>query len=91
MCSKRQRRSGAASPCPARVADAFTRLPDAMARADERAGNVERAVVDLVEAVSLSTEVGELFDAVVMDVDHARRADPALAGAGDRAASTPTG
>jgi exoribonuclease R len=57
-------------PVPAHVDDAFTRLPEAMARADQRAGSVDRAVVDLVEAVSLVAEVGELFDAVVMDVEH---------------------
>jgi exoribonuclease R len=58
-------------PVPAHVADAFTRLPEAMANGNQRAGNVERAVVDLVEAVSLADHVGELFDAVVMDVDRA--------------------
>jgi exoribonuclease R len=59
----------AGRPVPARVVDAFTRLPDAMASATSRAANVERAVVDLVEAVSLADRVGELFDAVVIDAD----------------------
>ena len=40
-----------------------------MARADARAAQLERAVVDLAEAVMLGGRVGEVFKAVVTDVD----------------------
>ena len=51
------------------VADAFTRLGPVMARADARANQVERAVIDLAEAAMLSGREGEIFAAVVTDVD----------------------
>jgi VacB/RNase II family 3'-5' exoribonuclease len=51
------------------VAAAFERLPKVMARADAHAGQVERAVIDLAEAVMLADRVGETFDAVVTDLD----------------------
>jgi len=54
---------------PAEVEAAFERLPEVMAEADARAGRVERAVLDLVEAAVLRDRVGESFDAVVTDVD----------------------
>jgi exoribonuclease R len=40
-----------------------------MAAAEERAGRVERAVVDLVEARLLEHRVGELFTATAVDHD----------------------
>ena len=52
---------------PAEVADAFERLPAAMARAEQRANRAERAALDLAEAVVLSGRDGEVFDAVVID------------------------
>lgn len=48
---------------------AFQRLPPVMARAEERAGQIERAVLDLAEAVVLEGREGSRFDAVVTDVD----------------------
>lgn len=57
------------SPVPAPVAAAFERLPDVMRRADARAAQVEREVVDLAEAVVLHGSEGRTFTAVVTDVD----------------------
>jgi exoribonuclease R len=54
---------------PAAVTEAFERLPEVMNRADARAGSIERAVVDLAEAVVLHGQEGRSFDAVVTDVD----------------------
>ena len=54
---------------PAAVTEAFARLPEVMNRADARAGSIERAVVDLAEAVVLHGQEGRSFDAVVTDVD----------------------
>jgi exoribonuclease R len=51
------------------LADAFQRLPAVMAKADERAAQVDRAVLDLAEAVMLQGREGERFDAVVTDLD----------------------
>ena len=56
-------------PVPPAVLDAFTRLPKVMARADALGGNIQRGVVDLAEAIILKDRVGEIFDAVVTDVD----------------------
>jgi len=55
------------------VADAvqagFATLPAAMDAADTRSSRVERAVLDLVEAVTLQGCEGHVYDAVVTDVD----------------------
>jgi exoribonuclease R len=40
-----------------------------MDRAEARAGRVERAVIDLVEAAVLEDRVGSTFAAIVTDVD----------------------
>lgn len=56
-------------PVPAAVSEAFGRLPQVMARAAALGGQIERAVIDLAEAVVLSGREGETFDAVVTDVD----------------------
>ena len=53
-------------------------LPEAMAKADRRARSVERAVVDLVEAVVLAGREGETFAAVVVDDGVLQLADPAV-------------
>ena len=42
-------------------------LPDQMAAADRRAGKVERAAIDLMEACVLAPQIGETFAAVVLD------------------------
>jgi len=51
------------------VAEAFPRLPAVMARAEAHGGQVERAVIDLAEAVMLQGREGEIFPAIVTDVD----------------------
>lgn len=66
-------------PSPAEV-ETLTRLPDAMAQAAARAGQLERALVDEVEVRLLEHRVGETFSAAVTDVDkrgaHIWIADP---------------
>lgn len=56
-------------PVPDAVTQAFDRLPEVMARADALAGRIERAVVDLAEAVMLHGREGEAFPAIVTDLD----------------------
>ena len=51
------------------VAQAFAKLPPIMARADAFGGQIERAVVDLAEAVMLKGSEGKTFPAVVTDID----------------------
>lgn len=53
---------------PAEVEAAFARLPAVMAKADARAGQIERAVIDLAETAILEGREGEIFDAVVTDL-----------------------
>lgn len=48
---------------------AFQRLPAVMARAEEKSGQIDRAVLDLAEAVTLEGCEGSRFQAVVTDVD----------------------
>ena len=56
------------------VAAAFTTLPPVMARAGARQGQIDRAVLDLAEAVMLDRDVGKSFAAVVVEADaHAAR------------------
>ncbi|URW75066.1 RNB domain-containing ribonuclease [Sphingomonas donggukensis] len=54
---------------PDAVTAAFARLPAVMAKADARAGRIDRAVVDLAEAAMLERRVGETFAAVATDLD----------------------
>jgi len=54
---------------PDEVTAAFADLPAAMAKGEQRANSVERAVIDLAEAVLLSERVGAVFDGVVVDED----------------------
>lgn len=56
-------------PVPPVVADAFVRLPAAMARAAALEGKIERAVIDLAEAVMLRGKQGAVLDAVVTEVE----------------------
>jgi exoribonuclease R len=51
------------------IAGAFETLPAAMERGETSAARVERAVVDLAEAVVLAGRDGERFHAVVTDTD----------------------
>jgi len=56
-------------PVPEAAQAAFERLPAVMARADALGGQINRAVIDLAEAVALAGREGERFEAVVTDVD----------------------
>jgi exoribonuclease R len=51
------------------VRSAMPRLPKEMAASTKRANDVERAVLDLVEATLLASQVGSQFVGVVVDVD----------------------
>jgi exoribonuclease R len=57
------------APVPAVVAEAFERLPAIMARADALSGRIDRAAIDLAEAVILSGQEGRTFAAIATDVD----------------------
>ena len=63
----------AGQPVPAWVTDALPALPATMTDADRRASRFERAVLDLVEAVTLASRVGETFDGSIVEV---QRNDP---------------
>ncbi|MDQ2892538.1 MAG: RNB domain-containing ribonuclease [Pseudomonadota bacterium] len=56
-------------PVPAVVTAAFERLPKVMARADATAGRIDRAVIDLAEAIMLQGREGDSFAAIVTDTD----------------------
>ncbi|TGX54400.1 RNB domain-containing ribonuclease [Sphingomonas gei] len=56
-------------PVPEGVTEAFAKLPEVMARADAIGGQIDRAVIDLAEAVMLQGREGEDFAAVVTDAD----------------------
>ena len=51
------------------VSAAFAKLPEVMRRADETAGQIERAVIDLAEVALLSAQTQHTLTAVVTDVD----------------------
>lgn len=57
---------------------ALPELPKTMAAASRRAGAVDRAVVDLVEAVLLQGREGERFEGVVIDEGIVQLRDPAV-------------
>ena len=48
---------------------AFQQLPTVMAKAEAKASQVERAALDLAEAILLQGREGERFEAVVTDID----------------------
>ncbi|MCR5879237.1 RNB domain-containing ribonuclease [Phenylobacterium sp. J367] len=56
-------------PVPEATQAAFARLPEVMARADAKAAQVERAVIDLAEVAVLQGREAETFRAVVTDLD----------------------
>ena len=56
-------------PVPEKVTQAFETVPKVMASAASLGGQIERAAIDLAEAVMLKGREGELFPAVVTDVD----------------------
>lgn len=74
----------AGEPVPEDVARALPGLPESMAEGGRRAAAVERACVDLVEAAVLRPRLGQVFEAVVIDVTEGRPggqvqvADPAV-------------
>ena len=80
----------AGAPVPAWARAALPLLPAVMTGATRRAAALERAVVDLAEAVVLAPCVGEEFDAVVVDTGAAsgtvQLRDPAVRGRCDGAA-----
>jgi exoribonuclease R len=56
-------------PVPESVTAAFGKLPRVMARADALGGQIDRASIDLAEAVMLGNRTGESFAAIVTDTD----------------------
>jgi exoribonuclease R len=54
---------------PPSITEAFEKLPPVMAKADALGGRIERAAIDLAEAVMLSGRVGETFSAIATEVD----------------------
>ncbi|MFN2539510.1 MAG: RNB domain-containing ribonuclease [Mycobacteriales bacterium] len=74
----------AGEPVPDWVRSALPRLPAEMAAADQRARALDRAVVDLAEAMVLQHRVGETFHAVVVEANHrggtVQLRDPAVRG-----------
>jgi exoribonuclease R len=70
----------AGSPVPQWIRDALPALPDEMAAADHRAHALDRALVDLAEAMLLQHRVGEEFDGVVTDRGTVQLTDPAVRG-----------
>jgi exoribonuclease R len=59
-------------PVPEEIARALPELPEQTADGGRRAAAVERACVDLVEAAVLRPRLGEIFEAVVIDVADGR-------------------
>lgn len=55
-------------PVPLAVNEAFQRLPAVMAKADARASQIDRAVIDLAETATLAGREGETFAAVITDL-----------------------
>ena len=60
----------AGQPVPDWARQALPQLPEEMAAADHRAHALDRAVVDLAEAMVLEHRVGEVFDGVVVEANH---------------------
>jgi exoribonuclease R len=56
-------------PVPDWVSQAFALLPDVMNRAESRAAQVDGAVIELAEAVTLEGRVGDRFEGRVVDID----------------------
>ena len=55
-------------PVPEAVNAAFPKLPAVMDKAEARANQIERAVIDLAETAILANRVGDYFEAVVTDL-----------------------
>lgn len=54
------------TPVPSWCSEALPEIPDRMKESDRRAGELERRIVDFVEAVVLEARVGETFDVAVV-------------------------
>lgn len=63
---------------------ALTKLPEEMAAADHRAHALDRAAIDLAEAMVMEHRVGQTFPAVVVEANHhggtVQLSDPAVRG-----------
>lgn len=70
----------AGTPVPDWVRAALPTLPEQMAAADHRAHALDRAVVDLAEALVLEHRVGDTFIGVVIDPRTVQLSDPAVRG-----------
>jgi len=55
---------------PQTLTDQLVELPPVMERFEGRASSVDRAVIDLLEAVSLQHRVGEILQALVVDAEN---------------------
>ena len=55
---------------PQSLNDQLLALPAVMGRYEDRASNVDRVVIDLLEAVSLQNRVGEILEAEVVDAEN---------------------
>ncbi len=55
---------------PSILTSKIEKLPKVMERYESRAGNVDRAVIDLLEAVSLQHRIGEVLEAEVVDAEN---------------------
>lgn len=53
---------------PPHVTEAFAKLPKVMARADARAGQIDRAVIVMAVAVMFAGNEGETLGAIVTDI-----------------------
>ena len=60
---------GQGEPVPGWVRENLAGLPELMAASNRRARAWEHALVDLTEALVLQARVGEVFDAVLIDVN----------------------
>lgn len=59
-------------PPPAWATEALEQLPSLMGRARQRESALERAMLDIAEALVLERHVEEVFDAAVVDIDQRR-------------------
>ncbi|MCW2817411.1 MAG: ribonuclease [Marmoricola sp.] len=87
----------AGTPVPAWALEALPSLPQEMQASGRRAGAYERAVLDLLEALTLQARVGESFEAVVLEAqEDGRRGtvmlrDPAVEAAVRSRSALPVG
>ena len=84
---------GNGQPVSSELEAAFQKLPAVMAKAEEKAGQIDRAVLDIAEAVVLDGRQGSRFEAVVTDIDERgariQLCDPAVIARVDPKGATP--